>query len=925
MPADAPHLSALSGDARRELEQMLAEFGRSWDEQRLAAQLRRLPADSPLRPLALCEMVKVDLERRWQRGRKVLLDAYLKSYPELGTAETLPADLVWAEFRVRQRFGSRADLAEYQRRFPNQADELRRLAAGAPDPPAAPEAAVATRATGGVRDSTRVTAGRVAPTVAPEPSGQFGRYRILRKLGQGGMGAVYLAHDEKLDRQVALKVPRFGPDDGPEMLERFEREARAAATVSHPNICPVYDVGEVGGVHFVTMAYVEGRPLSGLVQPGKPLPQRPVAALVRKLALAMEEAHRRGVVHRDLKPSNVMVDRRREPVVMDFGLARRAGAGEARLTRGGTVLGTPAYMSPEQARGDADVGPASDVYALGVVLYELLTGRLPFEGAPGAVLAQVLTKEPPAPSKRRPDLDSPLEAVCRKAMAKEPAARYRSMREMADDLGRYLQGQGVEPAQPAAGKRAGAKKAGASGAGDEGLATQLLARLVDRLETSPAQPAAAAVAGRPGGSRWVPLLGAVAVLGVAAGVFFFLTRGTAPRVENTVVVQLAGLAAHYDPAVIFILDGKPVSREELAEPIRVRTGDHELVVKRGDIVLETRKFSVGTQDEGKKVQLPPSGPDVAAKPAPKPAEGETGRPPAEPTPVPGEPSPAAQPLVEKLRDEDYKVRLQAATSLKELKDPSAAPALIRRVSDDLWHGDDNFSGASVGISSKGMALEALRAIAPDRVTEALLKAAKAEHSKDVRRWACLQLASLGKDPKAAAGLVDSLKDEEPEVRTAAAESLAAMRPPVAKPLADALFDEQVAVRRQAAASLQKLGDYKVHKEEVIAKVAEVAVPALIRRVSDDLWHGDDNFSGASVGISSKGMALEALRTMDRAKVTPALVAAMSAGKEEVRVWACGYLAQQKDKQGFDALVAAAKGDKAPRVREAATAALSQRK
>ena len=917
MAAVAPHLAAISDEDRRTLDALLAELNRSWDERRLTGLVRRLPAGGPLRRAALCELVKADLERRWQGGRKVLLDAYLKPYPELGTTETLPADLVWAEFRLRRRFGSRADLADYQRRFPNQAAELRRLAAEAPDPPAPAEAA-ATRATGDLGDSTRVTAGRVAPAVAPELAGQFGRYRILRKLGQGGMGAVYLAHDDKLDRQVALKVPRFGPDDGPEVLERFEREARAAATISHPNICPVYDVGDVGGVHFVTMAYVEGQSLSGLVQSGKPLPQRPVAALVRKLALAMEEAHRKGVVHRDLKPSNVMVDRRREPVVMDFGLARRAGAAEARLTRGGTVLGTPAYMSPEQARGDADVGPASDVYALGVVLYELLTGHLPFEGTPGAVLAQVLTQEPAVPSTRRPDLDPPLEAVCRRAMAKDAAARYPSMRQMADDLGRYLKGAGGGPALPAHGKGAGAKKAGPpaapSAAGEEGLATQLLARLVDRLETPPAQPAAVAAAEPRGGSRWGPLLGAVAVLGVAAGVFFFLTRGNAPKVENTVVVQLAGLAGQYEPAAIFILDGRPVSREELAQPIRVRTGDHELVVKRGDTVLETRKFSVGTQDDGKKVPLPPSEPAVATKPAPKPADGDTER-------LPGEPSPAVLPLVEKLRDEDYNVRLQAAKSLKELKDSSAAPALIRRVSDDLWDRHDDYD--SLAESSKLMALEALRTVAPDRVTEALLKAATAKRSKDVRRWACLQLASLGKDPKAAAGLVDSLKDEETEVRTAAARSLAAMRPPVAKPLADALFDEQVAVRCQAAASLQKLGDYKVHKEEVIARVAEVAVPALIRRVSDDLWDRHDDYD--SLAESSKLMALEALRTMDREKVSPALVAALSAGKEEVRVWACRYLAQLKDKPSFDALVAAAKGDKVPRVREAATAALSQRK
>jgi serine/threonine protein kinase len=179
----------------------------------------------------------------------------------------------------------------------------------------------------------------------------FGRYRLLKVLGQGGMGTVYLAGDPQLDRLVALKVPRFAADDDPEARGRFFREARAAATLRHAHICPVYDVGVVDGVHYLTMAYIEGRPLSDLVGPGrKPLPVRGVVALVRKLALALEEAHRQRVVHRDLKPANVMLTGRGEPVIMDFGLARRAGKRDARVTQEGTILGTPAYMAPEQAR-----------------------------------------------------------------------------------------------------------------------------------------------------------------------------------------------------------------------------------------------------------------------------------------------------------------------------------------------------------------------------------------------------------------------------------------------------------------------------------------------------------------------------------------------------------------------------------------------
>src|SRR5262249_42714614 len=152
-------------------------------------------------------------------------------------------------------------------------------------------------------------------------------------------------------------------------LERFQREARAAATLRHVNICPVYDVGEAEGVLYLTMAYIEGRPLSHFLRPEKPLPLRQAALLGRKLALALQKAHEQNVVHRDLKPSNILIDSQREPVIMDFGLAQRVSTGDARLTQDGSLLGTPAYMSPEQARGDvAAMGPGCDVYSLGVVL-----------------------------------------------------------------------------------------------------------------------------------------------------------------------------------------------------------------------------------------------------------------------------------------------------------------------------------------------------------------------------------------------------------------------------------------------------------------------------------------------------------------------------------------------------------------------------
>lgn len=263
----------------------------------------------------------------------------------------------------------------------------------------------------------------------------FGRYRLEKLLGQGGMGVVYLATDTQLNRLVALKIPELSGPATASARTRFLREAQAAAALQHPNICPIFDVGEHEGTPYLTMAYLCGQPLSCRLDPAKPFEPSAAIDLVRKLALALHEAHARGVVHRDLKPGNIIIDDRGEPFVLDFGLARRADWVGGQLTQQGDVLGTPAYMPPEQILGHVtEIGPATDIYSLGIILYELLTGSPPFAGDLLAVMSQVTLDDPPLPSRRRSGVDPRLDAICLRALAKKPADRFPTMQLFAEAL-----------------------------------------------------------------------------------------------------------------------------------------------------------------------------------------------------------------------------------------------------------------------------------------------------------------------------------------------------------------------------------------------------------------------------------------------------------------------------------------------------------
>src|SRR5262245_32880687 len=269
-------------------------------------------------------------------------------------------------------------------------------------------------------------------------------YEILGELGRGGMGVVYKARQQGLGRVVALKMILAGAHAGAQQRLRFRGEAEAAARLHHPNIVQVYEVGEQDGCPYFSLEYVDGRSLNETLAEGLPPPLQ-AAALVEQLARAADYAHRRGIVHRDLKPGNVLLTQDGTPKISDFGVAKRLDDEQGR-TRTGDVLGTPSYMAPEQAAGKSkEIGPAADVYSLGAILYQTLTGLPPFEGQSAwETVHLVLTAEPEPPSRRNPRLPRDLETICLRCLDKDPAKRYPSALALADDLRRFQSGQPIQ-------------------------------------------------------------------------------------------------------------------------------------------------------------------------------------------------------------------------------------------------------------------------------------------------------------------------------------------------------------------------------------------------------------------------------------------------------------------------------------------------
>jgi WD40 repeat protein/serine/threonine protein kinase len=462
-------------------------------------------------------VLRADQRRRWQRGEQYLVEAYLRQHPALCKDTEAVLDLIYNEVILREEQGAKSPLEEYQKRFPDLAAQLKDLfdvhqaleSAEPGDSTLQGDLPILEDKSGS--PNVTLPGETLTPLIAgPQPAAggvpEVPGYQILARVGSGTFGVVYKARHLRLKRVVALKMMREGMQDHPDEVARFRAEAEMVARLQHPNIVQIHEIGDYRGLPFLALEFVDGGSLAQKLD-GTPLPGRVAADLIQTLARAMHAAHQHGIVHRDLKPGNILLapnpkpetrnpkseirnpkqvvktekdNAKTEPIpipelkepgaalgsdcglriaefspkVTDFGLAKRLDTDSSR-TRSGTILGTPSYMAPEQAAGKVStVGPAADTYALGAILYELLTGRPPFraETALDTVLL-VLSEEPVAPRRLSPGASRDLETICLKCLQKDPRKRYASALDLAEDLRRFLGGEPITARPVSLGER----------------------------------------------------------------------------------------------------------------------------------------------------------------------------------------------------------------------------------------------------------------------------------------------------------------------------------------------------------------------------------------------------------------------------------------------------------------------------------------
>jgi WD40 repeat protein len=439
---------SLSVGATAKVEDAALSFWQLWHEGQRPDAESFVASAGPIAVAELVKILRVDQRERWLSGEPCWVESYLRRFPPVRTDSENTFDLIYSELLLRMELGQDPDLSEYEIRFPEYANrmrlqlELHRALDGEtsddlvePVPPAETESQIV--------DTNNGSNGRA--TNRSQGSGQsVPGYEIQRELGRGGMGVVYLARQTSLNRLVALKVMLLpGNYANSEQMARFQSEAEAAARLQHANIVEIHEIGERAGILYFSMDFVDGGSLAQSIKTRTWAPSD-CARLVATLAEAMHYAHQQGVIHRDLKPANVLLTRGGVAKITDFGLAKQCDD-EHDQTLSGTILGTPSYMAPEQATGQVhEIGPATDVHALGAILYELLAGKPPFQAGTSLVtLRQVMEEDPVPPTKIQRRIPRDLEIISLKCLEKNPARRYPSAQELADDLKRFLEGQPI--------------------------------------------------------------------------------------------------------------------------------------------------------------------------------------------------------------------------------------------------------------------------------------------------------------------------------------------------------------------------------------------------------------------------------------------------------------------------------------------------